>query len=348
MVRETVNNPGDRWATPFTTQASCSMDEKKRTPDGGAANPALHDSPWPPLWPAAMWNVSGLFVFDDLISDLIVNVKRAFGVSPPVRAVHGAPDVLWNGGRLSRAQPTSAQVDQVFDWYNQRGIGIFMTFTNHLLQEDHLADRTCNHFLELLNSRTDLNGVVLSSDLLSDHVRRRYPDLQQTASIVKVSVEGGRSDLEYYRRLADRFDRFVLHPDDNFNEELVQSLDKSKIELIVNENCVVNCATRARHYELSSADHLNPGYDLQLQEESIQFQEETCRALPMYKQLEAGVRNCNLSARELGRLYGLGFRSFKLQGRGDSSQCMLYDLTRYLLEPEVAAPLIFKACSPEK
>ena len=43
-----------------------------------------------------------------------------------------------------------------------------------------------------------------------------------------------------------------------------------------------------------------------------------------------------------------GFRSFKLQGRGDSSQCMLYDLTRYLLEPEVAAPLIFKACSPEK
>ena len=44
--------------------------------------------------------------------------------------------------------------------------------------------------------------------------------------------------------------------------------------------------------------------------------------------------------------YDLGFRHFKLQGRRDNVYSYIYDLTRYLLEPDFAAPLVFKTLCP--
>ncbi|MGA2496625.1 MAG: hypothetical protein ABSH20_02730 [Tepidisphaeraceae bacterium] len=41
----------------------------------------------------------------------------------------------------------------------------------------------------------------------------------------------------------------------------------------------------------------------------------------------------------------MGFRFFKLQGRRDHVATYFYDLVRYTLEPDHAAPLVFKALS---
>jgi hypothetical protein len=38
----------------------------------------------------------------------------------------------------------------------------------------------------------------------------------------------------------------------------------------------------------------------------------------------------------------MGFRYFKIQGRDNIPYCFAYDLTRYTLEPGVAAPLVYK------
>jgi hypothetical protein len=42
----------------------------------------------------------------------------------------------------------------------------------------------------------------------------------------------------------------------------------------------------------------------------------------------------------------MGFRYFKLQGRTDNVFGYAYDLVRYLLEPDVAAPLVYRPLCP--
>ena len=43
------------------------------------------------------------------------------------------------------------------------------------------------------------------------------------------------------------------------------------------------------------------------------------------------------------RVYDMGFRRFKLQGRDDSPNFFLYDLLRYTIEPQLLLPVIYKA-----
>jgi collagenase-like PrtC family protease len=270
-------------------------------------------------------------------------LKNAFDAPNPVLSVHGSPPVRWNSGRLSGSTFKARDIDEKIQPYRELGIGVFFTFSNHLLEKKDLDDVTGNYMLERLVSLEGENGVIIASDLLSDYVRERFPDLRQVASVVKVTVEKGKGRPEYYAELAKRYDRFVVHPDDNFNPGLLSKLDPHKAEILVNEPCLVNCANRTTHYDLIS----KTGLDLQnvLNQQALDdFTCDACESIPFDRQLADGRlrRNLNMSFAEIKAVYDLGVRNFKLQGRNYGHALFLYDLTRYLLEPDYVAPLMFK------
>ncbi len=283
-----------------------------------------------------------------------------FGCRVGIETVHGAPCVLWNGGRFTREEfnpaDLSARLDKLYSW----GVGCFLTFTNQLLEASDLDDANCNFLLDSIARRPDLNGVIVNSELLSKYIAGRYPSLRQVASITKVTVEEGRGNAAYYNELGKRFYRYVVHLDDCQDARLLDQLDRTKAEIILNENCLRDCPRRARHYELTAREHECLGVrqlvvaggpcdtllQRQLAEQEAELFMADCPANPMNRQIGKRQRNCNLTRNELKSLYDMGFRHFKIQGRNDNAFVFAYDLARYTLEPDCAAPLIYKMLCP--
>lgn len=303
-------------------------------------------------WPEARFNVSGLFWYEPLVLGFLKLSDHAFGCHPTIEAMHGAPAVAWNGGRVALDGGSEPGFHSAIDAVNNAGMGCFLTYTNHLLETADLADGLCNRLLDHVAQRPDLNGVIIASDLLSRFIAGRHPALRQVASIVKVAVEGGRGNLDYYKELGRRFPKFVLHPDDCFDLKLLDQLDRDKAEIIINENCIRECPIRARHYGLIAQHHralAASGAGSPAAEQAAEDLAQGtagCMSVPLTRQIGRHRRNCNFTRAEVKAVYDMGFRLFKLQGRRDNIFGFAFDLARFTLEPDVAAPLLYKtACS---
>lgn len=290
-----------------------------------------------PIWPDAEWDVSGAFANDRellLFHDFFFQV---FGIKP-IRLVHGAPLCLWNSGRvLPRLMCTAEQIRDAGKAYNRRGIAVDLTFSNHLLGEEHLNDETGNAILKFFerNNASGGNGVIMASEALYTHVKKNYPTLRTVSSIIKVAVEHGRGKADYYRRLAERFDKVMIHPDDAWNFPMLEQLeDKNRYEILVNEYCVRGCRIRHLHYRSLSKSAIN-FFGAKDEEFEKLFPTNGCSDI---RQLLSSPDHGTtaLETDELRRLYDMGFRKFKVQGRGMANVGgSMFDLLRLCLREDV-------------
>jgi len=304
-----------------------------------------------------MWTVSGMFHKFQFISDFVAYLKEYHDLTLPLESLHDSPDVSWNAGRCSNAELAASQACQIIDYVNSVGIGVVLTFSNHLLEKHHIQDPSANELLDKIASRPDINGVLIASDLLSGYITGKYPKLRQIVSVVKIATERGKGNTDYYRSLQNRYEGLVVHPDDNRNIDLLKTLNPDKVEILVNEECIFNCPVRKEHYDCISkctaANYSNMTrssgmnslmwYQTESQLEKLnneheQFVIERCPSYNIHK----SHLTCNLTHVEMKNLYDLGFRHFKLQGRKDELVKYLYNIVHYLLEPASVAPFVFK------
>lgn len=285
---------------------------------------------YPTLWPEAVWDVSGAFANDRELLAFFDFSKRVLGFEP-FHLVHGAPLGMWNSGRvLKQLIRTSDELRLAGLAYEERKIAVYLTFSNLLIEEQHLSDSLgnalCRFFVR--HNPTGNNGVIMASDALLAHVRREYPTLRCVSSILKVVNGGGKGRLDAYKRLADQYDEVMVHPDDVLNVDLLERLeDKDRYTLLVNEYCIRNCPLRPFHYKSLSELAFNFfGHD------GAEFDKRQasngCRDLQrMLTDDRLGVLALNTP--EIARLYDMGFRHFKLQGRGHANaSSILFDLIR--------------------
>lgn len=283
-----------------------------------------------PLWPEAEWDVSGAFINDRELLAFFDFTKATLGFEP-FHLVHGAPLCSWNSGRvLKQLIRTGDELTSAGRAYEQRNIALYLTFSNLLIDEpllkDQIGNALCRFFVR--HNPTGRNGVIMAHDLLLEHVRREYPSLRCVSSILNIVNHGGKGKLDMYRRLADKYDEVMVHPDDVLNDELLVSLeDKDRYTLLVNEYCIRHCPLRPFHYKTLSELSLNfLGYDGQ--EFEVRQARNGCRDLVrMLTEERMGV--LALHTGEIQHLYEMGFRHFKLQGRGHSNaSSILFDLMR--------------------
>ncbi len=298
-----------------------------------------------PLWPHALWDVSGAFARDALLLHFHDYCKRRLGFAP-YDCVHGSPLFSWNCGRV-RADllRSKGELDRACAAYVKRGISVDLTFTNLLLSEKDMLNPAGNSLLQYFATTTGKGGmhhaVIIGSDVLYEHVKKNYPALRTVSSILRITKDGGRGRADAYRALADKYDKVMIHPDDVLNYPLLEQLeDKEKYEFIINEYCMRGCPLRPFHYTTLSHQALDYlGYD------DAPFQRALarngCRNYPGMLG-DPGVDTAALSTPEIRRLYDMGFRRFKLQGRGNGNGVLLYtDMMRLILgtdaEDETAA-----------
>lgn len=297
-----------------------------------------------PDCPDALWDVSGAFVNDRELLLFHDFFFQTTGVKL-LKLVHGSPLFLWNSGRvLPRAACAPEQIRDAGLAYARRGIALDLTFSNHLLKAEHMDNPTGNALLAFFEKQnpTGNNAVICASDALFDYVGKNFPKLKRVSSILKVTAENGRGNARYYRKLAERFDKVMIHPDDSVNFEMLAELeDKDRYEILVNEYCIRGCKIRPWHYKYLSSlaldyfGHVDKNFD-------ERWKNNGCSDLNVL----VGDPERNVAALtrdEIRRLYDMGFRKFKVQGRGMLNGAgMLYDLLRLALREDDAGETLMQ------
>lgn len=256
------------------------------------------------------WNIGGLFIHDGLLRQFIEFMMCHFAITPFDQVYGSPPNSLWNGGRvLGEPQHTISEVQYLKNVYHTYNVNINLTLSNHNITTNDLSDPYCNFLLNEFHS-TD-NYVTISSPILHEYIRNNYPKYKIKCSLIHSCVNKLKT-IDDYKKLQDEWEMIILPPDIGFNVELVSNLDVSRVEILVNEYCIKDCANRTEHYELLSLIqkgdiHPNAEHEMHLRGKCLSSDFDLIK--------HRGT--CHLTSDIFDQLYECGVRNFKLQGRKD-------------------------------
>ena len=277
----------------------------------------------------AQYHLPGLFEFYELYAaflPLYRTHREYFYDWCDIGSIYGAPfGCLWGGGRVSSGTCGARDVLALMREY---GISARLTFSNSLLREEHLKDRTCNALCRLFSeSGTVQNGVIVHSELLLDHLKTTYPQLYFVSSTTKVLT-----DFSQLRRELERPEFSYVVPDFRLNKAfaslntLPQAL-KDKVEFLCNECCWFGCKDRRACYEAVSRKNLGetaPEHHCKAPDAKYGYRFSRAMENPGFIGIE-DIQNTYLP---------MGFSNFKIEGRGLGSALILEFLLYYLTKPD--------------
>ena len=281
----------------------------------------------------ALYHLPGLFEFYEfyrVFLPLFREHRTWFYDWCDIGSIYGAPaDCLWGGGRAGFGDDEAREVLLLLRKY---GISARLTFSNSLLQEEHLSDAKCSALCELFNSsETPQNGVIVHSELLLSYLQRKYPNLYFVSSTTKVLT-----DFRAFEKELERDEFHFVVPDFRLNRSIdklgaLPQWEKDKVEFLCNECCDFRCAGRRACYEAVSRQNL--GEDV----------EHRCAApggARGYRFSEAMKNPGFIGAADIRDTYlPMGFSHFKIEGRGLGSALLLEFLLHYMTKPEYHLPV---------
>lgn len=277
----------------------------------------------------AVYHLPGLFEFYDLYKSflpLFREHREWFYDWCGIGSVYGAPaGCRWDGGRAGFGETEPAMAAELAREY---GISARLTFSNSLLREEDLPDPMCNRLCALFERNGPVpGGVILSSDLLLDYLREKYPGFYFVSSTTKVLT-----DFREFREELERPAFRYVVPDFRLNKarddlnSLGQEL-KEKVEFLCNEACWFECPDRKACYENVSRKNLG--------EDCGDHLCVSPYAQRGYRFSDAMRNPGFIGIREIQDFYlPNGFRHFKIEGRSLGSAVMLEILLYYLTRPE--------------
>ena len=277
----------------------------------------------------AQYHLPGLFEFYELYAAFLplYRVHREYFYDwCDIGSIYGAPiSCLWGGGRVSSGTCNARRALALTQKY---GISARLTFSNSLLREEHLKDRTCNALCRLFSESGGVqNGVIVHSELLLDHLKVAYPQLYFVSSTTKVLT-----DFSQLRCELERPEFSYVVPDFRLNKAfaslntLPQAL-KDKVEFLCNECCSFGCKDRRACYEAVSRKNLGeaaPEHHCKAPDAKYGYRFSRAMENPGFIGI-ADIQNTYLP---------MGFSNFKIEGRGLGSALILEFLLYYLTKPD--------------
>ena len=277
----------------------------------------------------AYYHLPGLFEFYELYRIFLPLFRRHreyFYEWCDIGSIYGAPaDCLWGGGRVGTGE---CDADRALALAREYGVSARLTFSNSLLQKEHLSDRRCNALCaRFAESRDPQNGVIVHSDLLAEYLKRTYPNLYLVSSTTKVLTDFA----QLQRELARAEFRYVV-PDFRLNKALdrlaaLPAPMKDKVEFLANECCWIGCRDRRACYEAVSRKNLG--------EAAPEHRCAAPNAAEGYRFSKAMANPAFIGIADILNTYlPMGFSHFKIEGRGLGSALILEFLLYYMTKPE--------------
>lgn len=281
----------------------------------------------------AYYHLPGLFEFYELYK-LFLPLWRLhrdwFYEWCDIGSIYGAPaDCIWGGGRAGFGEAAAADVIALMSEY---GISARLTFSNSLLQEEHLADKKCNRLCRLFSTNATggghlHNGVIVHSDLLIRHLKAKYPELYLVSSTTKVLT-----DFTAFEAELQRPEFAYVVPDFRLNKQFerlfaLSQAQKGKVEFLCNECCDFGCKNRKQCYE--NVSRMNLG------EAVAEHKCSSPGAAGGYRFSLAMNNPGFIGIQDIQNVYlKNGFSNFKIEGRGLGSAVVLEFLLYYMTKPE--------------
>ena len=277
----------------------------------------------------AYYHLPGLFEFYDLYRAFLPVFRKHreyFYDWCEIGSIYGAPmDCVWSGGRVESGE---ADPREVLSLMREYGISARLTFSNSLLEKEHLSDKKCNELCGLFeNGKGIQNGVIVYSDLLLDYLKRSYPGLYFVSSTTKVLT-----DFQQFLDEVDRNEFRYVVPDFRLNKEFAEfnalsDKQKEKVEFLCNECCFWGCKDRKRCYEAVSRKNLG--------ESCPEHQCSAPDAQNGYRFSKAMENPSFIGIEDIQKVYlPMGFSNFKIEGRGLGSALILEFLLYYMTKPK--------------
>jgi collagenase-like PrtC family protease len=267
------------------------------------------------------WHLPGFSVFRDLNStliDLMREFPNSFNENYRVGSVYGTfPGAIWNGGRTVLGFCPKNEVERTIKLFNSKHVPVRFTWTNPLIEEKHLSDTFCNMIMQEANNGE--NQVLVNTQVLEDYLRKNYPKFKFISSTTKRITDPEK----LHQELEKDYFMVVLDYDMNHNQEVLESLKPvaERVEILVDEICFPDCPKRLEHYRDEAVKQLafevaRP-FPCPNRQEKKSF--EDCMKKPAF-----------ISKEQLKDYVDMGFRNFKLVGRG-LPQSLVLDSYMYFL-----------------
>ena len=274
----------------------------------------------------AYFHLPGLFEFYDLYSmflPIYSEHREYFYDWCDIGSIYGAPqDCIWGGGREGIGEYNPKDVLELTRKY---GISARLTFSNSLLQKEHLSDVKCNELCALFAAGH--NGIIVHSDLLVEYLKANYSDLYLISSTTKVLTDFDKLIEEVNR---DEF-KYVV-PDFRLNKNFdrlneLSEKQKDKIEFLCNECCDFGCNDRRRCYEEVSKKNLGISNN-----DFVCRSSESCDGYSFTK----AMKNPGfIGVDDIKNTYlPMGFSNYKIEGRSLGSALVFEFLIYYMTKPE--------------
>ncbi|QFJ56043.1 hypothetical protein [Pseudobutyrivibrio xylanivorans] len=275
------------------------------------------------------YHLPGLFEFYELYKaflPLFREHREYFYDWCEIGSIYGAPgDCIWGGGRIGFGEASPKAVYSLMDEY---GISSRLTFSNSLLNEEHLNDKKCNTLCKLFEKNDKVkNGIIVHSDLLLEYLKVNYPDFYFVSSTTKVLT-----DFDTFVDELNKDDFRYVVPDFRLNKEyeklnILSNEQKEKVEFLCNECCWFGCYDRKRCYENVSRKSLGDTC-----EDHICVSPTAKRG---YRFSDAMNNPGFIGVYDIVKIYEPnGFSNFKIEGRGLGSAIILEFLLYYMTKPE--------------
>lgn len=277
----------------------------------------------------AQYHLPGLFEFYELYAAFLPLYRahrEYFYDWCDIGSIYGAPiGCLWGGGRVSSGTCNARRALALTQGY---GISARLTFSNSLLREEHLKDKTCNALCRLFAESGGVrNGVIVHSELLLGHLKTTYPQLYFVSSTTKVLT-----DFSQLRRELERPEFSYVVPDFRLNKAFSElnalpQVLKDKVEFLCNECCSFGCKDRRACYEAVSRKNLGetaPEHHCKAPDAKYGYRFSRAMENPGFIGI-ADIQNTYLP---------MGFSNFKIEGRGLGSALILEFLLYYLTKPD--------------
>ena len=273
------------------------------------------------------WHLPGLCAYamlNHVIFDLMEKYPNAFRENMKIGSVYGAfPSAIWNGGRnYLDGSIDITGVKQIIDSFNARNIPARFTWTNVLLNEEHIHDEFCNKIMEVGNN--GFNQVLVNSPILEEYIRKTYPKYPIASSTTKRILDTD----QLIEELKKDYFLVVLDYDFNHDEEVINKLlpYADRLEILVNENCQPHCPMRVDHYRAISKAQL---------EHDTEIAYPCSDPSPNKKNFKGCMeRPSFMSIKDIEEYAEMGFKNFKIVGRGEGMRFYLDSLMYYLVKED--------------
>ncbi len=273
----------------------------------------------------AYYHLPGLFEFYDFYKEFLPiykNYREYFYDWCEIGSIYGSPaDCLWGGGRAGYGDDDP---EKVYKLMKENGISARLTFSNSLLEQEHLSDAKCNRLSQIFEDSN--NGIIIYSDLLLDYMKTNYPKYYFVSSTTKVLT-----DFKDFEQELKRQDFKYVVPDFRLNKSIDQlsklDLDyKEKVEFLCNEACSFKCNARKECYMEVSRKNLG----LESSGHVCYFDKDKKGYLFSKAMNNEGF----ISIEDIQNIYmPRAFKNFKIEGRSLGSALLLEFIIYYMVKP---------------